>query len=724
MRSVRFHVAVAAMLAVLSFLATAAVEARSRPTDPDAPQVLARERLDAPQTPGEIVVELDRTAHRRIVAAGRGRVQEFPIPGRPAVALRLSAFNLLAPNARFVAVDGSGEHELPVPNLRTFRGSVEGDPDSRVVLTFFDDRIAGFVRTWDAEFVVGPADFNAARADGSRILVRERTEPTGAEPSFSCDVTADPAVGSIASRTPGPRSIPFRESIVPESAWAPATRGAGIDGSTLLQASIAIDATVEFHDHFGSLTATQDYLLNLMAQVSDIFEAEVKVKLEVGYLRIFTGEPDPYTDGSTDTSQLLSDLRTEWTNEQGAVSRTVAHLFSRRNSGGAGVAYVDVLCNDNVGYGVSTLSAQGGGWEKNLVAHEIGHNFSSPHTHCFDPEIDRCANQDGCYQGATESITGTIMSYCGQKTSQFHPRVKDEQIRPAAESAYPSCIDTAGLPGRLNGPGLQLSRPNSCPQATLSNDDGSLNSYFGYSGTAQMAWLKRFTPSCYPFRLTRADVLIGHASTVSPGRPIRVLVFVDPGGGGDPGAATPVYASDTTVQLVGTSSFNEYTLDPPVTIVSGDYYIGFYDLLGDASDTFIASLDYSTEGDAFRTAGSTSPTSFNPHSGGTWMIRAEGGPVSSGSLMLDWSLPCNDVGTPGQDFAIYRGDLGAWSGPASLTCSTGRTTAWLASDAPEGYFLVVPSTSAAEGSYGLDAAGFERAPAPSPCLPQSVGGCP
>jgi hypothetical protein len=170
--------------------------------------------------------------------------------------------------------------------------------------------------------------------------------------------------------------------------------------------------------------------------------------------------------------------------------------------------------------------------------------------------------------------------------------------------------------------------------------------------------------------------------------------------------------------------FNEYTLSNPVVIHSGDYYVGFYDLEADAMDTYIASADSSRAGDSWFAANSTSPESFNSFDGGTWLIRAEGGAVEAGSVRLEWDLPCNDATTPNQDFAIYTGEIGDFQNPEILTCSTGRARSHLVSGPGDAFFLIVPTTVAAEGSYGLDSSGVERPPAATSCKPQEIGACP
>jgi len=667
---------------------------------------------------GSIRLDLDRETVTQLLRKRRVVLRDFPLPDRLPVDLDLKPFDVLAPGARLIVVDEHGEREVPRPSFQAYRGTVLGDPDSSVTLSVFEGRIAGSIHTWDDEFVIAPRRYNLAREGSREIRAWSRDGDPDQPDTPLCGADADPtyAAGTMLSHLAAANPVS-----------APSTQ---IDGNTLLAADIAVDATYEWYAHFGSVAAAQSYILNLMAQVSTIYENEVRVQLEVPYIRIFQTPADPYTDGETSTSVLLDELRAEWNANQTAVDRTVAHLFSVRPSGGSGRAYLDVLCDNDfrpgnsADYGVSTLSANGGSWEKNLVAHELGHNFSSPHTHCYVPEIDQCANQSGCYQGATVDTPSTIMSYCSQIASSFHVRVQDEKIRPAAEAAFPTCIDTAGLPGRLqDGGSVSIQKPEQCPSSSFVNDDGSANQYYGYGGSAQMAYVKRYTPSCYPFLLEQVDVMIG-SSTVAVGRPVRVLVYTDPAGSGDIGNATLVHSEDSTVQVVSLGAFNQYVLSSPVTLTAGDYYIGIYDLDDDAATTYLSTVDFSTEGDSYRTANSTSPQDFQLHSGGTWMIRGAGGPVGLDSLMLQWGAPCNDATTPSQDFAVYQGVIGDFSNYASLTCSTGRDTGFLDVNAPaNSFYLVVPRTSANEGSYGLTGESLERAPAAASCVPQSVGGC-
>jgi hypothetical protein len=98
-----------------------------------------------------------------------------------------------------------------------------------------------------------------------------------------------------------------------------------------------------------------------------------------------------------------------------------------------GIVYLDVLCSSTYGFGVSniygnvTYPYSGYIWDFDVTTHEMGHNFGSPHTHCYSPPIDMCYNgESGCYSGPVVPSLGTIMSYChltsAGKSLVFHDR--------------------------------------------------------------------------------------------------------------------------------------------------------------------------------------------------------------------------------------------------------------------------------------------------------------
>ena len=186
---------------------------------------------------------------------------------------------------------------------------------------------------------------------------------------------------------------------------------------------IAYDTTARFVNLFGTDQQAIDYLGDLTNYISTLYINELNTEIVVSSttLRDFNEPWDP--DGN-----LLAQFESYWNNPQNNVdqTRTIAHLVDAGPS--QGVAYVGALCGDGFDYGVS----QGLGtefdpnddpqqWSFTVVAHEIGHNFGSDHTHCYQPVIDECHNGEagfGCWAG-TESLPGpadqrpgTIMSYC------------------------------------------------------------------------------------------------------------------------------------------------------------------------------------------------------------------------------------------------------------------------------------------------------------------------
>jgi hypothetical protein len=95
--------------------------------------------------------------------------------------------------------------------------------------------------------------------------------------------------------------------------------------------------------------------------------------------------------------------------------------------------------------------------------------------------------------------------------------------------------------------------------------------------------------------------------------------------------------------------------------------------------------------------------------------------LGSGFLLIGWGPSCAPADT---DYAVYEGTLWNFTSHSAMTCTTSDRTYLFSPTPGDRYYLVVPRTATAEGSYGRNSAGIERPPAASACVMQEVGGCP
>ncbi len=180
-----------------------------------------------------------------------------------------------------------------------------------------------------------------------------------------------------------------------------ASRAAGGEpqplSNVMYYAGIAVETDYELYAKFNSTTNLSTYVGDLFAAISAIYQRDVLVTLQVNYLSIWTTSSDPWSAG--DTSSGLYEFGDYWHANHAGLSRVTAHFLSGKGMGG-GIAWLGVLCrtdfsqNGHWGGGYGFTASIGVNAPQNLtttywdfmaVAHEIGHNFSSPHTHCYSP---------------------------------------------------------------------------------------------------------------------------------------------------------------------------------------------------------------------------------------------------------------------------------------------------------------------------------------------------
>lgn len=373
-------------------------------------------------------------------------LEEFVLPGEDPVTLELRRIRSpWAPNG-ILLVDGQplpGGHHALLGDTTFWRGTVQGREDSAVFLSFSPHGSRGWVRLSHEE-------------DEFFHLLADSDDPTGRVARLMRDdPQASAAQLSAASMCGG--------ALHPDGfvggPGQPSIGKSSVGSISATNCRLAIETDYQFWQEFGNTSAATTYATQLIAAVSDQYFQDIQVTFSIEYLAIYSNASDPWTspDGGSSTVDLLNEFRAAWIGGW-PVSADLAHFLSGANLGG-GVAYVNVLCSQSFGFGVSANingninwgSFQGApsslNWDFVVVSHELGHNFNARHTHDYCPPLDSC--QSTC-EGGQSCGQGTIMSYChlcsgglNNIDTHFHPFVAN-QMRSAVNS---SCLGQSTMPG-------------------------------------------------------------------------------------------------------------------------------------------------------------------------------------------------------------------------------------------------------------------------------------
>lgn len=394
-----------------------------------------------------IAFALDAQRMQELAAMPRATLHGFPVPGMGDLTLDLRRLPSPFAHDAVLSVDGASVAlESVVGDFTAWSGSVLEMPGSRAFLSFSSEGARGFLEL-------------PVPTDRFVHLFTERG-PSAGEPA-ACRIVRSPEIAALgAGATPaicgGERAVPGVELDLDVSSQAfvpPST-----DGLTAANCRIAIETDYQLYAKFGATPALTTYVAQLMAAISDQYFTDVQTTISVAYLGVHTSASDGWTsqDSGGDSGDLLDEFQLAWNTSGWPVSANLAHFISGASLGG-GIAYLNVLCNPSFGYGVSgnvngninwgTWSGAPGNftWDFVVVAHELGHNFGSSHTHSYCPPLDLCYFEN-C-ENTTSCSQGTIMSYChtcggmDNIDLEFHP-VCANIMRGAVNS---SCLDDAAL---------------------------------------------------------------------------------------------------------------------------------------------------------------------------------------------------------------------------------------------------------------------------------------
>ena len=299
---------------------------------------------------------------------------------------------------------------LPKPKGRYYHGVVENHKSS-VTISVYEDRIAGVITVEDVD-----GDLNLLQEKGTNNY---QLRPSTTDQKWIC--LSD--------------TSKFRE--VQESLNKQITSRALSTKCT----DIYFDVCNDVYQFFGNdATAAENYIIDVFASVNQIFQQAQptgpEATLRISGIMVWT--VDPPFDCSQPDLNGYSNYRSS-----NAWNGNLAHMVTFNFV--SGVAWLGGLCNNNLSYGITGMrSSEVSGqslnpayptysWNASTIAHELGHNFGSPHTfdcawvrnamnnqslggcgignqQCFP--CSQSAPQGGCTQPGEIPEGNTIMGYC------------------------------------------------------------------------------------------------------------------------------------------------------------------------------------------------------------------------------------------------------------------------------------------------------------------------
>jgi len=304
--------------------------------------------------------------------------------------LELEPHSIRSSEYQVLMQDSNGElYEVPPGPVRTLRGHVKELEGSVVAASLMVDGLYARIRL----------------ADGDEIWM----EPVGEKIDFVApnvyafyrteDIISSGGVCAAEDHMSVSKILKMQENYQERSANR---------GTVICKAQLGVDTDYEYYQDWGSQTESR--IEQVINSLNSQYEDEVNLTHEITTIIVRSDSNDPYT--STNAETLLDQFGNEWNNNQGSITRDVAHLFTGKSlqGGTIGIAWLGVVCWTGSAYSLVESDCCGSfGCTTDLSAHELGHNWgaghvTSPSFNTMYPSL-QCANLF-----ASSSIT-TISNY-------------------------------------------------------------------------------------------------------------------------------------------------------------------------------------------------------------------------------------------------------------------------------------------------------------------------
>lgn len=352
-------------------------------------------------------------------------VSDFPIAPAQAGILELQLQRpVFEGKGRIRVAFKDGWREVAPPDVRSYRGVIQGEEDSFVFLNYYNGQVLATIEHNDGARYTFTSLGEDAKSKRDHALLRQNGA-TGLDAitnaGFDCKTSDLPESERKENSVADLASVSFDE---------------------LLEIDVIVEADSRVFQRFKtgcdneSITASWNaeaaYLTMVFAMMSNIYEDQLNITFNIT-LEMFLDEecgfPSPYQ--KEDIDELLGEFSEFW--KDNLRERDLAHLITVPDgTSTGGIASLNGLCSKDRGYGVSSLQLNAElprksyHWDMIVMTHEIGHNIGSEHTHVCNYAdlgfaLDTCVTKDGpnptgdaCYSSPVQPVRspGEIMSYC------------------------------------------------------------------------------------------------------------------------------------------------------------------------------------------------------------------------------------------------------------------------------------------------------------------------
>ncbi len=323
----------------------------------------------------------------------------FPISAHKELSLEMEPFRVLAPDIKIVSAEGSIEKPITIPDVIMFSGKIIGEPYSDAFLAFTEKGSGhGFISLSDKRvYYLAHSASSIANGDWWEMAVLRQSPLV----DFGF-----------------PESITFcgSEDVGEEIEAAISTSKAPLQllgGPRVVR--MAIDADQAYVDIFGGdLEAAAAYIVQLLGIANYIYQRDLNMKIELGFLRLWPNGGEPFDANDRDSFQDYWQRRCDTTG-----LNLIELISGRRDLDLGGTATRSGSCSNDA-FGIQghingsfypSDQPNLGNWDILVTTHEWGHNFGANHTHeNYDRPDHTRFKIDSCAFGYP--ARGTIMSYC------------------------------------------------------------------------------------------------------------------------------------------------------------------------------------------------------------------------------------------------------------------------------------------------------------------------